>query len=115
MTLNRKDYTRKAKHHKTMINIRLRCIMPGRKPTAKDVEDVLLQILDSNSVPLGWQVAFVEWGNPKGGSTQWKPANGRGGDIGDIREFHAVINHELERNRIKMGFVRNDRLTGEEL
>jgi hypothetical protein len=110
--VNPKDYQRKTKHHKLKVNIRLRCIMPARRPTRKDVEEVLLQILEHNTVPVGWQVAFIEWGNPKGGSVEWKPKGGRGGDIGDIREFYAVIMHEYNQNRI--GIVRKDNFGNQE-
>lgn len=113
MTVKKSDYSRKPKHHRVMINIRLRCISPGRKPTRADVEDVLEGILETNTVPLGWQVAFIEWGVPKGGSVSWKPSNGRGGDLGDISQFRDVIYSQLSKMRI--GVVRNERLTGEEL
>lgn len=96
-----------------MVNIRLRCISPGRVPKRRDIEEVLTQILDTNTIPLGWQVAFVEWGSPRGGSIHWKNGNGRGGDLGDIQEFHAVIASQLKKMRI--GIVRNEELTGEEL
>jgi hypothetical protein len=112
MTVRKSDYRRKAKHHKVMVNIRLRCISPGRRPTRKQIEEVLLQILDQNTVPLGWEVAFVEWGNPKGASIRWK-TSANGGDLGDIQEFHSVIASQLKKMRI--GVVRNERLTGEEL
>lgn len=78
----------------------------GRRPTRKDVEEVLLEILERNRIRVGWQFAFIEWGNPKNSSIEWKPKGGQGGDVGDIREFYAVIKTELDRQRI--GIVRED-------
>jgi len=79
----------------------------GRRPTRKDVEEVLEGLLEHNTIPVGWQFAFIEWGNPKGNaSVDWKPRGGQGGDVGDISQFYAVIRHELDRQRI--GIVRED-------
>jgi hypothetical protein len=111
--INRKDYSRKPKHHKVMINIRLRCISPKGRPTRRMIQEILVNLLENNTLPIGWQVAFVEWGNPRGSSVQWKPAGGRGGDLGDLSQFRDVIIDQI--NEMRIGVVRNDRLTGEEL
>lgn len=95
--IDRRDYKRKPKNHAVAINIQLRCVLPKGKPTRAMVEEVLDEILTNNTVPAGWQVAFIQWGNPTKSSTNW-----RQGKLGDISAFEQVIRDE----RTKLGILR---------
>lgn len=55
-----------------MFNLRLRPTEPGVKTTKAELRKVAAYVKENDAAPPGWEVAFIEWKNPKKASSGWR-------------------------------------------
>lgn len=90
---------RRRGHSPVHVNIRLRC--RGPIPTAAKVRQVLREILDTGTVPAGWQLAAIDWRDPTHGSLAWSE-----GVLSDFQNLAPLIHATL--NECRIAVVRPD-------
>jgi hypothetical protein len=101
--MRRGDYLRN-KGEKTsskgplMLNIRVRHVKRRgeRKTMVADVKAALQTLLDTGSMPPGWQFMVVNWKNPKKFGTSWDTGWPRHARTSDAEEFRNAFSAAVQ-------------------
>lgn len=101
-------------HHKPggrggalMLNIRVRHIRRKNEPPPRDgaIIDALQALLDTGSMPDGWQFMFVDWKNPNkhggGWVTGWPSRNSSEDPEEFNQAFAAVVQSQIRMARVR--------------
>lgn len=83
-----------------LVNIRLRAV-PPRPLTRQDAVDVFAVVRDRGIVPRGYQLAVMDWKNPKKATRRWVS-----GDIRDLDAFGAILQVVQHTGRLRVGVVK---------
>lgn len=68
---------------RSAVNIKIRLVKRGRKPTRAEVMQVIDEIIESKTVPDDWEFHAIDWDH--GGSKQYH------GDEFDVEKFAPVL------------------------
>jgi hypothetical protein len=80
-----RKYGRQASGGAVRVNLRVRRVPPGPL-TRADAEGVFAAIVDTGRVPRGFQLAVMDWQNPKKATPRWVSGN-----VADLDAFGAVL------------------------
>ena len=103
----RKRKKKKGAGGALMLNIRIRHIRKkGAAETTKtSVRDALQSLLDTGSMPPGWQFMFVNWKNPRKHGSSWRSGWPDANQTDDAEEFNKAF-AAVVQDQIRMAHVR---------
>lgn len=86
MKVSVRKYGKRSSGGAVRVNLRLRAV-PPRALTRADAEAAFAAIVETGAVPKGYELAVMDWMNPKKATARWH----RGSIQDDLEAFAAVL------------------------